>query len=143
MNLRPRRPSEARINLTSLIDVVLLLLIFFMVSTSFIEEAEISLELPQSSVTPGDLSEDPLEVLVTAEGRYHVDGVELVNNRAETLERALTQFSGKDAETPITIRADARAAHQDVVTVMDVAGRMGFLHINIVTVNRDAGAGDG
>lgn len=139
MNLRPRRPQETRINLTSLIDVILLLIIFFMVSTTFVEEAELSISLPAASEMPSVRPADALEVLVTADGRYHVDGRELVNTRADTLERALEQLAGSDRERPLTIRADARAAHQDVVTVMDVAGRMGFSRINIVTVNRDDG----
>jgi biopolymer transport protein ExbD len=137
VNLRPRRPQETHINLTSLIDVVLLLIIFFMVSTSFVEEAELNISLPTASETPSVQASDALEVLVSAEGRFHVDGRELVNTRAETLERALQQLAGEDRTRPLTIRADARAAHQDVVTVMDVAGRMGFAHINIVTLNRD------
>lgn len=139
MNLRPRRPTETRINLTSLIDVVLLLIIFFMVSTSFIDEAELSINLPEASLAPSVSQSDALEVLVTANGGYHVGGLELVNTRPETLERALAQLAGADRERPVTIRADARAAHQDVVTVMDVAGRMGFVHINIITINRDRG----
>jgi biopolymer transport protein ExbD len=139
VNLRPRRPQETHINLTSLIDVVLLLIIFFMVSTSFIEEAELSISLPSATAAPSVQAVESLEVLVTAEGRYHVDGRELVNTRPETLQRALEQLAGSARDRPVTIRADARAAHQDVVTVMDVAGRMGFAHINIITVNRDSG----
>jgi biopolymer transport protein ExbD len=139
VNLRPRRPQETHINLTSLIDVVLLLIIFFMVSTSFVEEAELTISLPTASELPSAQPADALEVLVSADGRFHVDGRELVNTRAETLERALVELAGEARTRPLTIRADARAAHQDVVTVMDVAGRMGFLQINIVTVNRDGG----
>lgn len=136
MNLRERLPEEPEVNLTSLIDVVLLLLVFFMVSTSFTRESEIRIELPQSTDTaPSAPASEPVEITVTAEGTYFLDQQELLNNRPETLRRALIRLYGDDRERAVTIRADARATHQAVVTAMDVAGRLGFVHINIATVN--------
>lgn len=136
MNLRERTPEEPEVNLTSLIDVVLLLLVFFMVSTSFTRESEIRIELPQSTdkVAAAPRTE-PIEITVTAQGSYFLDQQELLNNRPETLRRALIRLYGDDRDRAITIRADARATHQAVVTAMDVAGRLGFVHINIATVN--------
>lgn len=140
MNLRERTTEEPEVNLTSLIDVVLLLLVFFMVSTSFTRESEIKIELPQSTDTVAAVARDePIEITVTAQGSYFIDQQELLNNRPETLRRALIRLYGDDRERAITIRADARATHQAVVTAMDVAGRLGFVHINIATVN-DANA---
>ncbi|MBT8143074.1 MAG: biopolymer transporter ExbD [Gammaproteobacteria bacterium] len=136
MNLRERVAEEPEINLTSLIDVVLLLLVFFMVSTSFTRESEIKIELPQSSDTqPVEATVEPAEIVVTAEGAYFLNGQELLNNRPDTLRRALIRLYGEQRDLPVTIRADARATHQSVVTAMDVAGRLGFVHINIATVN--------
>lgn len=138
MNLGARRPEEPKVSLTPLIDVVLLLLIFFMVSTSFIDETRLRIDLPEASAETGPADSSGLEVAVNAEGRFAVDGRELVNPRPETLRRALEEITEGDRERAVVIRADARAPHQAVVTVMDVAGRMGFRRVNIVTVNRDA-----
>ncbi|MGD8379874.1 MAG: biopolymer transporter ExbD [Gammaproteobacteria bacterium] len=137
MNLNPRRPEDPEINITSLIDVVLLLLVFFMVSTSFVHEADIKLELPQSSAKPAPGAEKGLVVTVDAQGNYYVNDKALVNSRPETLKRALEKEAGDQRGVPLTIRADARTTHQSVVTVMDVAGKLGFVHISIVTTKRE------
>ncbi len=136
MNLRPRSREEPEVNLTSLIDVVLLLLVFFMVSTTFIDEARIRIELPEASVAPvRNTTRDPIEISVTAEGGYRVNGRTLINTSPESLSAAVAKIAGAKREAPITIRADARATHQAVVTAMDVVGRLGFRTVNIATVN--------
>ena len=135
MNLRTRSRDEPEINLTSLIDVVLLLLVFFMVSTSFIKATEIRLQLPQADATPRVEPGVEVEIMISAAGDYFVDGQELVNRRPETLQRALEQVAGEQRELPVTIRADGRAAHQSVVTAMDIVGRLGFSQILIATVS--------
>ncbi len=137
MKLQHRNVEDPDVNLTPLIDVVLLLLVFFMVSTTFIREAELMLELPEASANPVDLESSAVEVIVQEDGRYFVAGRELVNNSAETLERALLRIAGEARDQPVTIRADGRATHQSVVTVMDVAGKLGFTEVNIVTVQQD------
>lgn len=136
MRLSTRAKQEPEVNLTSLIDVVLLLLIFFMVSTSFVKQSQISIRLPESQSAP--VPEDPVEsidVMITEQGVYLVNGRELVNNRPETIRNALRRVSAGDTSLPMTISADANARHQYVVTAMDVAGRLGFTQINIATVN--------
>lgn len=135
MNLRTRPREEPEINLTSLIDVVLLLLVFFMVSTSFIKATEIRLQLPQADAAPREEPPVEIEIMVTASGDYFVDGQELVNRRPETLQRALEQVAGTGRGLPVTIRADGRASHQSVVTAMDIVGRLGFTRILIATVS--------
>lgn len=135
MNLSTRPREEPEINLTSLIDVVLLLLVFFMVSTSFIKATEIRLQLPQAEALPRVEPPAEIEIMVSAAGDYFVDGQELVNRRPETLQRALEQVAGESRELPVTIRADGRASHQSVVTAMDVVGRLGFSRILIATVS--------
>lgn len=139
MNLRIRPRDEPEINLTSLIDVVLLLLVFFMVSTSFLKATELRLELPRAEAAPREEPAEELEIIVTASGDYFVNGRELVNRRADTLRRALEQVAGEQRELPITVRADGRTAHQSVVTAMDVAGRLGFRQILIATVDEAGG----
>jgi biopolymer transport protein ExbD len=134
LNLRPRTQPE--VNLTSLIDVVLLLLVFFMVSTSFVKQSQITISLPEAE-SPSIVEETPeqINIMITETGRFLVNGRELINNRAETIRNALQKTSNGDNSLPLTISADANAKHQYVVTAMDVAGRLGFTQINIATVN--------
>jgi len=140
VKLQARQREEPDINLTSLIDVVLLLLVFFMVSTSFVRESEIRLSLPEATDTAvADIEREIIEITVTATGSYLVDGRLLVNNQAATLRRAIVEISEGRDRLPVIIRADAQARHQDVVTAMDVAGRLGHSDISIATVsNPDA-----
>jgi biopolymer transport protein ExbD len=135
VNLRTRLPEPPEINLTPLVDVVLLLIIFFMASTTFVKEAPLQVELPQASQEPVSAGASPLEVTITVDGGYLVNGQALVNSRPDTLRRALERTAGERRDLPLVIRADARAAHQSVVTAMDVAGRLGFVHLSIATVN--------
>lgn len=135
MRFQPRRAEEPDVNLTSLIDVVLLLLIFFMLSTRFIDEGRLQLRLPESGIEPAATQRDAIEIEVTAQGGYRVNGLALINNSPETLAAAIGKAAEGNRAVPITIRADARATHQSVVTAMDVAGQAGYRQINIATVN--------
>jgi biopolymer transport protein ExbD len=134
LSLRPRTHPE--VNLTSLIDVVLLLLVFFMVSTSFVKQSQITIRLPEAEST-AIVQEVPeqIDIMITETGTYLVNGRELINNRAETVRNALKKIAGGRNDIPLTISADANAKHQDVVTAMDVAGRLGFKQISIATIN--------
>ncbi len=134
LSLRPKTQPE--VNMTSLIDVVLLLLIFFMVSTSFVKQSQIAISLPQadSSVVVEEIPEQ-IDIMITETGTFLVNGRELINSRVETIRNALQKVSGGNNSLPLTISADAAAKHQDVVTAMDVAGRLGFTRISIATVN--------
>jgi len=134
LNLRPRTQPE--VNLTSLIDVVFLLLIFFMVSTSFVKQSQISINLPQadSAVIEPEIP-DQIDIMITETGTFLVNGRELINSRVETIRNALQKVSGGNSDLPLTISADANAKHQDVVSAMDIAGRLGFTRISIATVN--------
>jgi len=122
--------------MTSLIDVVLLLLIFFMVSTSFVKQSKITISLPQaeSAVIVEEVPEQ-IDIMITEAGTYLINGRELINSRPETIRNALQKVSGGSNSLPLTISADASARHQDVITAMDVAGRLGFVRISIATVN--------
>ena len=142
MKFQPRRSEEPYLNMTSLIDVVLLLLIFFMLSSRFIDEGRMQIRLPEAGIAPDAESARPaLEISVTAEGAFRVNGRTLINNAPETLAAALGEAANGDRSQPVTIRADARAMHQSVVTAMDVAGRAGYRQINIATVD-DGQKGD-
>ncbi|MBT5218894.1 MAG: biopolymer transporter ExbD [Woeseia sp.] len=131
--------TEPEVNMTSLIDVVLLLLIFFMVSTSFVKQSQISIQLPEAeSSTQVEESTQQLDIMITEQGTYLVNNRELVNNRPETIRNALQKLSDGNTNLPLTISADANARHQHVVTAMDVAGKLGFTRISIATISDPA-----
>lgn len=139
MKLTARAKEQPEVNMTSLIDVVLLLLIFFMVSTSFVKQSQISIRLPEAdSSAVVDEVPQQLDIMITEQGTFLVNGRELVNNRPETIRNALQKVSGGNTQLPLTISADANARHQFVVTAMDVAGKLGFVKISIATVNDPA-----
>ncbi|MEJ2129576.1 MAG: biopolymer transporter ExbD [Woeseiaceae bacterium] len=134
LSLRPRTQPE--VNMTSLIDVVLLLLIFFMVSTSFVKQSQITINLPEAdSAAIVEEVPDQIDIMITETGTFLVNGRELINSRVETIRNAIQKVSGGNTNLPMTISADANAKHQDVVTAMDVAGRLGFTRISIATLN--------
>ncbi len=139
MNLRQQsRREDPEINVINFIDVLLVLLIFFMVSTTFNQEGRVKVQLPQASAIPQQRgTHEPIVITVTAEGGYRVNERPLINASPDTLRAALLKESGSD-RGPLTIRADARSTHQAVVTAMDVAGRMGFAQLNIATVHEDS-----
>jgi biopolymer transport protein ExbD len=139
MKLGLRAKAEPEVNMTSLIDVVFLLLIFFMVSTSFVKQSQITIRLPAAD-SSAIVQEAPLQLdlMITEQGTFLLNGRELVNSRPETIRNALLKVSGGDTSLPLTISADANTRHQFVVTAMDVAGRMGFVKISIATVNDPA-----
>ena len=134
MKFRRRPRNEVSIELTPLIDVVFLLLIFFMVSTTFIRETQLELELPEAS---GDLQqpeEQSIVITIAEEGTYAVNDQAVVNNQLATLMRALQQQMGEnDAPKQLIITADANATHQAVVRAMDAAGQVGLTSLSITT----------
>lgn len=143
MKFRRQRPGEVGVNLTPLIDVVFLLLIFFMVSTTFTRETQLTLDLPEASGSARETPERQVEVLVDEQGRYRVNGQPLVDQRVRTIQSAIYKVSAGDTTLPLVIAADAQASHQDVVRAMDAAGQMGFVHLSISTRQpAEAPAGD-
>lgn len=127
-----RRPrQEVEISLTPLIDVVFLLLIFFMVSTTFIDAAELAIDLPEASEGEASIPRQQIEVVVDASGGMAVNGIPL--RGPEALPAAISQASGGDASLPFVIVADAATPHQAVVTVMDAAAQLGFARLGIRT----------
>ena len=135
MKLQSRSREEPEINVISLVDVLLVLVLFLMVSTTFMRETKISLQLPQAAVDVAAAApSDKLEIMITQAGSYLVNGRELVNNERRTLRAAIERLTGERRDLPVFIRADAAATHQSVVTAMDVAGQLGFVKLNIATV---------
>lgn len=131
---RQKRASN-EINLTPLIDVVFLLLIFFMVSTTFTKESHLVVELPEADgALAEEVQPDMLEILITRDGSYSLNGKSLINSQIDTLMKGLLEISGNDTDIPIVITADASATHQSVVRAMDAAGRLGFAKLQITTL---------
>jgi biopolymer transport protein ExbD len=140
MNLQSRKGKEdPEINLIALIDISLLLVIFFMLTSTFMQEGRLKIELPQASLVPATRQKsDPIVVTVTQAGSFRVNDRELINSSPDTLRAAIAEVAGADRNKPVTVRADARATHQSVVTAMDVLGKLGFVKINIATVDESS-----
>ena len=135
MKLQNRSRDEPEINVISLVDVLLVLVLFLMVSTTFMRETKVSLQLPEAATeVAAAVPNDKLEIMITQAGSYLVNGRELVNNERRTLRAAIERLMGEKRDLPVFIRADAAATHQSVVTAMDVAGQLGFVKLNIATV---------
>ncbi len=136
MNLRPQRRECPRfINLTSLIDVVFNLLLFFMVTTSFSQKTELSLELPSATSGKAAVEETTIEVMIDAQGHYAIKGTALPNQEPATLRAALqaAALATHQQEPLLVISADGQSPHQAVVTVMDAAQGLGLTHLSFAT----------
>lgn len=133
MNLSQNRNEEPDINLTPLIDVVFLLLIFFMVSTTFNKESELSIELPEASGEARQVENKPIEIAISRDGQYSVNGEQLARNDIDTLKRAVKQLAGKRENPPLVIIADGKTTHQSVVTAMDAVRQLNITHITFAT----------
>jgi biopolymer transport protein ExbD len=139
MELRGRRNEEPEINLVSLIDVILMLVVFFMLSSTFIEEGRVKIRLPQAdTVATRAERQGGIVVGVTRTGSYSIDGKELRNASTETLRAALLSVAtaAGGARERVTVRADADATHQSVVRALDVIGKLGFREVRIATVDQ-------
>lgn len=137
MKFPRRRPADNGINLTPLIDVVFLLLIFFMVTTTFTKETRLLIDLPEASGEVADSSPATLELVIGKDGNYAVNGQNLINRDIKTIMAALRDASEGNTDIALMITADAQATHQAVVTAMDAAGRLGFSQLNIATQQAD------
>ncbi len=128
---------DATVELTPLIDVVFLLLIFFMVSTTFIRETQLKIDLPEATGELQQVEDQVLEVSISRDGEYSINSQLLVNSKIETLIRGLQEASGGDLTKRLIVTADANTSHQSVVRAMDAAGQVGLSRISITTQNPD------
>lgn len=135
MNLRPGHKEESvEVNLTALIDVVFLLLIFFMVTTTFDRHAKLKVSLPESSAKATQQQSDSLVLSIDAKGNYFINGRQVVNQSLDTLKHALQKTIGDDGDVALVLRADANTPHQSVVRAMDAASQLGLTKLSIATV---------
>lgn len=134
MQLRAKKSEDPEISLTSLIDVVFLLLIFFMVSTTFERQAVLKIDLPEASnVSHPENQPDSFELVIDPKGQYYLNDRQLVDGRPSTLRAAFQEAAGEDRDIPIILRADAETPHHFVVTAMDVTAQLGFTRLSIAT----------
>ncbi|WP_372749813.1 ExbD/TolR family protein [Litorivivens sp.] len=133
MNFKRQKLEEVSVNLTPLIDVVFLLLIFFMVSTTFTKESRLTLELPEASGDPAPQEVAVLEIVVDAQGQYMVNDLSVTTPTLKGLMAAISDIAGEPSDTPVVITADAKAPHQSVITAMDAAGQLGFTALSLTT----------
>lgn len=145
MRIRDHRADdEPDINLVPLIDVILILIIFFVVTTTFDSRSMLRLELPRATGEPATDSAAALSVLVNADGRYFIDDREVLRDDIESLKATLAEVAGDDRDRPVLLRADARTPHQAVVTAYDALGQLGFRRVMVATAPAPAaGAGSG
>lgn len=133
MKFRKERKEAVGVNLTPLIDIVFLLLIFFMVSTSFTRETQLQIELPEADSEAAESDADFMTLLVNRSGTYALNGQMLSASDKQTLREGLRVAADGNFQQSLVIVADAQATHQSVVTAMDVAGNLGFTNLRIST----------
>jgi biopolymer transport protein ExbD len=138
LKLQHHIKEDPNLDLTSLIDVIFLLLIFFMVSTTFEKQALLKVDLPEASVVE-DRTEmpDSLELVIDAEGRMFLNDQRLIDSEPRTIRAAIEQAAGAQRDLPLILRADRETPHHFVVTSMDVAAQMGFINLSIATDRTD------
>jgi biopolymer transport protein ExbD len=128
-----RAHDEPEINLVPLIDVILVLIIFFVITTTFDSRSTLQLQLPRATGEPAAEQTKALSVLINAEGRYFVGEQEVLRTDIDALKQTLTEVAGPDRGRAVLLRADARTPHQAVVTALDALGQLGFRRISIAT----------
>ncbi len=133
MNLRQSSGDDPEVNLTPLIDVVFILLIFFMVSTTFQKESEINIELPEASGEPLEERKDQLEIIIDANGHYFIDEQQVVNTELVTLKKAIQKFLGEQRDLPVVIRADRTTPYEAVIRAMDATAQLGLVNMSLAT----------
>jgi biopolymer transport protein ExbD len=128
-----RQDDTPEINMIPLIDVVLCLIIFFVITTTFDTRSVLKLELPRADGQPAETQSNALSVLVNADGRYFIGDREALRTDVESLKRTIAEVAGDDRDRSVLLRADARTPHQAVVIALDALGQLGFRRIAIAT----------
>ncbi|WP_312707147.1 biopolymer transporter ExbD [Stenotrophomonas sp.] len=128
-----RSQDEPHIDLVPLIDVILVLIIFFVVTTTFDARSTLQVQLPTASDQQNPEPPRSLSVLINAEGRYFINDQEVLRSDVESVKQTLAAVAGSDRSQTVLLRADARTPYQAVVTAQDALGQLGFRRIAIAT----------
>lgn len=135
-----RRDDDFEINVISLIDVMLTLLMFFVLTTTFVQHTRMKVTLPQAASADSTEQREALTIMIDREGHYYIDNNEVLNPSLDSLSDAIERVAGDDRDRPVMLRADAMTPHQSVVTAMDALGRLGFTRLSIATTPTQATA---
>ncbi len=135
-----RRGDDFEINVIPLIDVLLTLLMFFVLTSTFVQHSRLQITLPRASTQDRDMTAPPLTIMIDRDGRYYVGSDEVMGEGIEPLKRTIARNAGDNRDRPVTIRADAMTPNQDVVTAMDALGQLGFTRLSIATTPSQPGA---
>ena len=133
MKFKRQHKEELNLNLTPLIDIIFLLLIFFMVTTTFTKENHLAIQLPEAQGEVVDAPDKLVEVIIDRDGQYSVNGQRLISPKLLTLKQAIEKVSQGDKTLPFVITADALTPHESVVRAMDAAGQLGFSRLSITS----------
>ena len=136
-----RRGDDFEINVIPLIDVLLTLLMFFVLTSTFIQHSRLQVTLPQASTQDRDMNAQALTIMIDHDGRFYVGSDEVMGEGIEALKQTIARNAGDDRERPVTIRADAMTPNQNVVTAMDALGQLGFTRLSIATTPDKPGTG--
>jgi len=138
LNLKPDRRDDIELNLTPLIDVVFLLLIFFMVSTTFDKQAKLKIVLPEATAAAEQTNDNAVVIGIDSKGSFFINDRQLVNTQSKTLKLALIKIVGDNKDVPLVIRADAKTPHASVVKAMDVAAQLNLTQMSIATLENQS-----
>jgi len=133
MRISRRREDEFEINVVSLIDVLLTLLMFFVLTTTFVQQGHLKVSLPQASEQPQPVAANTLVLVVDRSGHFFVGNNQVLGTDEDALKKAIHAIAGDDHDRPVLLRADGMTPHQSVVTAMDALGQLGFSHLSIAT----------
>lgn len=140
MRISRRREDEFEINVVSLIDVLLTLLMFFVLTTTFVQQGHLKVNLPQASDQPQPVANDTLVLVVDRSGHFFVGNNQVLGTDEDALKKAIRAIAGDDHDRPVLLRADGMTPHQSVVTAMDALGQLGFSHLSIATTQQSTDA---
>jgi biopolymer transport protein ExbD len=135
-----RRDDDFEINVISLIDVLLTLLMFFVLTTTFVQHSRMQVTLPQAESSEQSEQREALSVMIDRDGHYFIGNDEVLNPGLDSLKEAITRAAGADRDRPVMLRADAMTPHQAVVTAMDALGELGFTRLSIATTQAPTAA---
>lgn len=134
MKLKSRQDdSEPELNLIPLIDVIFVLIVFFVATTTFNQRSTMKLQLPTAQAVAKQDPGEPLNLIVDSQGRYFIGDNEVLRTDVQSLKEAIVAVAGQDRSMPVVLRADARTPHQSVITAMDALGQLGFVKLSIAT----------
>jgi biopolymer transport protein ExbD len=138
VKLTNNKPEDPDVNLTPMIDVVFLLLLFFMVSTSFVRESSLKVDLPEATGISAQTQDEPIDIIISTDGTFTIKDIELIDANRESISKVLKQVVADNPDPHILISADANTEYQNIVTAMDTAQELGYTRLTLATRQKQA-----